>query len=590
MPSEQTLSFAILAGTMVLFVMGRIRYDIVALLSLLAAVATGVVPVDKAFDGFSDDIVIIVACALVVSAGVARSGLPEYILQRAAPHITSQQAVVMFAVVSVAVLSAFVKNIGALALMIPIALRMSGRVGLSPARLLMPMSFAALIGGITTLIGTSPNIIVSRFREETTGEPFTLFAFAPVGVCIAVLGAIYLFGAFRLLPESRKAGATLDEVLDLQDYATEAFLPDGSPVMDQPLSVLIGKLGNEVTVTALLRDEVRVAPLPDVAIKPGDVFILEGKSGTLQHAIKRAGLLVEGHHREMPRSEAEEQLRSIEAIVGPSSPLVGQSAGRFRLHARYSVNLLAIARSERRFTERLRDIILHEGDVLVLQGDPLELPERLRELGCLPLAERPVTLGSVPNMLLPIAILVASMVAATTGLVPVPIAFFGGAVAMVVLKALPPRDAYAAVDWPILIMLGALIPLSQAIQDNGGAQQIASWMAGAAKGLPPSSLVALMMAAAMAATPFLNNAATVLVLAPIAVRFARDLGYEADAFLMAVAIGAACDFLTPTGHQCNTMVFQAGGYKFGDYARLGAPLTLLVLAAGVPLILFFWPL
>jgi len=588
--SEQALSFAILAGTMILFVVGRMRYDVVALLSLLTAIATGVVPLDKAFDGFSDDIVIIVAGALVVSAGVARSGLPEYILQRAAPHITSQQAVVMFAVVSVAVLSAFVKNIGALALMIPIALRMSARVGLSPARLLMPMSFAALIGGITTLIGTSPNIIVSRFREETTGEPFTLFAFAPVGLGIAVLGAIYLFAAYRLLPESRKAAATLDEVLDLQDYSTEAYLPDGSPMMDQPLSMLMSNLGNEVTVSAVLRNETRIVPLPDVAIKPGDVFMLTGKSGGLQHAIQRAGLLVEGHHREMPRGEAGEQLRSIEAIVGPSSPLVGQTAGRFRLHARYNINLLAVSRSDRNFTERLRDIILHEGDVLVLQGDPLELPDRLRELGCLPLAERPVPLGSVPNTLLPIMVLVAAMAAATTGLVPVAIAFFGGAVAMVILKALTPRDAYAAIDWPILIMLGALIPLSEAIQSNGGAESIAGWMAEAAKGLPPSSLVALMMIAAMAATPFLNNAATVLILAPIAVSFARDLGYQTDAFLMAVAIGAACDFLTPTGHQCNTMVFQAGGYKFSDYARLGFPLTLLVLLAGVPLILFFWPL
>jgi di/tricarboxylate transporter len=360
--------------------------------------------------------------------------------------------------------------------------------------------------------------------------------------------------------------------------------------MGQRLSTLMTNLGDEVTVTALLRNEVRLAPLPDVAIQPGDVFILVGKSGMLQHAIRRAGLRMEGHHREMPRADAGEKLRSIEAIVGASSPLVGQSAGRMRLHARYNINLLAVSRSERSFTERLRDIILHEGDVLVLQGDPLELPDRLSELGCLPLAERPVPLGSVPNILIPIAILVAAMVAATTGVVPVAIAFFGGAVGMVVLKALTPRDAYAAIDWPILIMLGALIPLSEAIQSNGGAEQIAAWMATAAEGLPPSSLVALMMVAAMAATPFLNNAATVLILAPIAVSFARDLGYQADAFLMAVAIGAACDFLTPTGHQCNTMVFQAGGYRFGDYARLGAPLTLLVIIAGVPLILFFWPL
>ncbi len=588
--SEQTLSFVILAGTMILFITGRLRYDLVALLSLLAAITTGVVSFDNAFKGFADDIVIIVASALVVSAGVARSGLPEYVLQRVAPHITSPQAVVIFAVGSVALLSAFVKNIGALALMIPIALRMSNRVGLSPARLLMPMSFAALIGGLTTLIGTSPNIIVSRFREETTGEPFALFDFAPVGVTIAVLGALYLFAAFRLLPESRKPTATLDEVLDLQDYSTEAFLPDGSPIMGEPLSKLMADLGDDVAINAVLRNNTPIAPLPDAAIEPGDVFILVGKSASLQPAIKRAGLRVEGDHREMPQTAVGEDLRSIEAIVGPASPLVGQSAGRMRLHARYDINLLAVSRAERNFTERLRDITLHEGDVLVLQGDPTDLPDRLRELGCLPLAERPVPLGSVTNTVIPIAVLLAAMAGAASGAVPVAVAFFAGAVAMVLFKALTPREAYAAVDWPILVMLGALIPLSEAIQSNGGAEQIAAWLSGAAQGLSPSTTIALIMATAMAATPFLNNAATVLVLAPIAVSFAQDLGYKPDPFLMAVSIGAACDFLTPTGHQCNTMVFQAGGYRFGDYARLGAPLTLLVLVAGVPLILFFWPL
>ncbi len=588
--SEQTLSFVILAGTMILFITGRLRYDLVALLSLLAAITTGVVSFDNAFKGFADDIVIIVASALVVSAGVARSGLPEYVLQRVAPHITSPQAVVIFAVGSVALLSAFVKNIGALALMIPIALRMSNRVGLSPARLLMPMSFAALIGGLTTLIGTSPNIIVSRFREETTGEPFALFDFAPVGVTIAVLGALYLFAAFRLLPESRKPAATLDEVLDLQDYSTEAFLPDGSPIMGEPLSKLMADLGDDVAINAVLRNNTPIAPLPDAAIEPGDVFILVGKSASLQPAIKRAGLRVEGDHREMPQTAVGEDLRSIEAIVGPASPLVGQSAGRMRLHARYDINLLAVSRAERNFTERLRDITLHEGDVLVLQGDPTDLPDRLRELGCLPLAERPVPLGSVTNTVIPIAVLLAAMAGAASGAVPVAVAFFAGAVAMVLFKALTPREAYAAVDWPILVMLGALIPLSEAIQSNGGAEQIAAWLSGAAQGLSPSTTIALIMATAMAATPFLNNAATVLVLAPIAVSFAQDLGYKPDPFLMAVSIGAACDFLTPTGHQCNTMVFQAGGYRFGDYARLGAPLTLLVLVAGVPLILFFWPL
>jgi di/tricarboxylate transporter len=305
--------------------------------------------------------------------------------------------------------------------------------------------------------------------------------------------------------------------------------------------------------------------------------------------ISKAGLTLEGQHRAAAADNRGEDIGVIEAVITANSPLVSRAAGPMKLHERYGVNLLAISRSSQRLTKGLRDTRLKAGDVIVLQG-PLEiLPERLSDLGCLPLAERQILLGSVRRGLIPVAILAGAMALTACGVVPVTVAFFGAAVLVILTGALPIRSAYEHVEWPILVMLGALIPVSGALEQTGGTQLVSDWLSSLAAGIPPWAAVGLILVAAMAATPFLNNAATVLVMAPIAARFATDLQMRPDAFLMAVAVGAGCDFLTPIGHQCNTLVMGPGGYRFGDYARLGAPLSLIVGVVGVPLILFFWP-
>ena len=276
-------------------------------------------------------------------------------------------------------------------------------------------------------------------------------------------------------------------------------------------------------------------------------------------------------------------------MIGPTSILIGQTAKRLALHERFNINLLAVSRSGERFTARLRDIMLRPGDVLVLKGDLARFPDKLKELGILPLAEREIRLGNVRRGLVPVTILGSAMMLTALGVVPVATAFFTAAVMMILAGALSLREAYEAVDWPILVMLGALIPVSDSIRTTGGADLIAGWLSQLSSTLPPYGAVALIMVAAMAATPFLNNAATVVVMAPIAATFAAQLGYGPDAFLMAVAVGAACDFLTPVGHQCNTLVMGPGGYRFGDYWKLGLPLSFIVVVLGVPLILFVWP-
>ena len=590
MTLQQILAFAVIAGTMALFVWGRLRYDLVAGIALLVAVLIGVVPADKAFSGFSDEIVIIVASALIVSAAVARSGIIEIAIQPIAHRITSAALQVAVLAGSVALLSAFVKNIGALAMMIPIAMQMAKRSKRSPSILLMPMAFGSLLGGTMTLIGTSPNIIVSRLRGELLGEPFGMFDFTPVGLGLTAAGLLFLVLGYRLLPQDRRGAPALGEAIDIKDYVTEARVKEDSAIAGQTVSELRKHTDQEVMVTAVVRDEQTAAPLPDMVLQPNDIVLLQGEPAALERAVAGSDLELEGENRTSRTEEIiKEEIGTVEAVIGPSSLLIGQAAGRLFLHDRFRVNLLAVSRSGQRFTERLRDIELRAGDVIVLQGVLSHMPAQLRELGCLPLAARHLRLGSVRRGLIPIAVLLVAMVLASTGTLSVGVAFFGAALLTILLGSLPLREAYEAVEWPILIMLGALIPVSEAIRTTGGTDLIASALSMAAQSLPGYGAVALMMLAAMMITPFLNNAATVLVMAPIAASFAQKLGLRPDAFLMAVALGAACDFLTPIGHQCNTLVMGPGGYRFSDYPRLGLPLSVLVVLVAVPALLFVWP-
>ena len=592
MTLPQYLSIATLVGMMGLFIWGRLRYDVVAIVALLASIAIGIVKPADAFKGFSDDIVIIVGSALVISAAVQRSGVIERALRLVSKRVTSIRAQLLVLTGSVGVASALVKNIGALAMMIPAAFQMAKKSDASPSVYLMPMSFASLLGGLMTLVGTSPNIIVSRSREQMTGEPFGMFDYTPVGACLLAMGLVYLAVAYRLIPRDRRAAPTMGEALDIKGYVTEVVLEEGATPIGETVAAFLDRHEHEVTITQMLRAGMRSAPTADMVLREGDTLILGGEPDALERVIAGDRLTLEGEHRENRDDEAEagSEVGVIEAVVNVGSPLEGQTAGRLALQARFGVNLIAISRQGERLSRRLANTELRAGDVIVLQGTLERLPEKLRTLGCLPLAERELRLGTARRGWLPVAILAVAMFATAMSWVPVAVAFFAAAGVMMVVGAIPVREAYDHIEWPILIMLGALIPVSDSLRTTGASDVIATWLAATAQTLPPWGAVALILAAAMAVTPFLNNAATVLVMAPIAAGFAGDLGYRPEAFLMATAVGAGCDFLTPIGHQCNTLVLGPGGYRFGDYARLGAPLSVLVLVFGTPLIIFFWPL
>jgi di/tricarboxylate transporter len=590
MTLDQGLAFGLIGITVLLLIWGRLPYDLVALLALLAGIVIGIVPAEKAFEGFSDDIVVIVGAALLVSAAVARSGAVETLMRPVLPWLRTTAVQVPALAGAVLVASIFTKNIGALAIFMPVALQVANRTGTSLSSLLMPMAFASLIGGLITMIGTSPNIIVSRVREELTGQPFGMFDYTPVGLGVALAGLVFLAFGWRLLPQGRAATATLDSAIRIDAYTTEAWLPPESPMVGRTVEELEGQGEGRVTVASVIRERFRhYVPTPGWTLRADDMLLLEGMPEDLERIVAAAGLRLVGEKGEDPDA-APEEVEVVEGVVTGDSPLVGSTPAQADIRRRFAVSLLAVSRRGQRIEERLKAVRFRPGDVLILKGQEGALPEALASLRVLPLTARSIALGRSRRSWIPLIVLGLSMALVATHLVPVAIAFFGATVVLLLLRSLTMREAYDALEWPVLVLLGALIPVSEAIRTTGGSDLVAGWLSGVVQELPPMVALGLMMLTGMAVTPFLNNAATVLMLGPIAGSLAQRLEMNPDAFLMAVAIGAACDFLTPIGHQCNTLVMGPGGYRFGDYWRLGLPLSVIVVVVGVPLIAVVWPL
>lgn len=589
MTLPQIAALAILGGMIVLFVWNRLRYDLVALLGLVLAVAVGIVPAERAFDGFRDQIVIIVASALILSAAIGRSGVVQAWLRPVMPLMPTAGAQIAGLGSIVAILSAFIKNIGALATFLPVAVQMSRKSGHSPSRVLMPLSFAALLGGLITLIGTSPNIVVSRLRQELVGQPFAMFDFAPVGIAITLLGLVFLTFGWRLLPE--KAAVRSDRPFEIADYTTEMKVREGSRMAGKTVAELERLADGEIAVVALIRaDQQRYVPSPNWTLGAGDLLLLQGDPDRLKQLTDETGLQFVASKPLPAGEEKAGDIVVVEAVVTPDSAFVNRALPYLRLRQRYSVNLLALSRSGEVIRERLRRVRFRAGDVVVLEGREDDVTATMTATNLLPLAERNLRLGQGRRKYVALAVLAAAMGLAAGRVVPTEIAFFGAAVLVVALGALPIKDAYDSIDWPLIMLLAGLIPVSDALRTTGVADLLAGALTVVARGLPAYAAVLLIMVVAMLVTPFLNNAATVLVVAPIAAGVAQNLGLRPDAFLMAVAVGAGSDFLTPIGHQCNTLVMGPGGYSFGDYWKLGLPLSLLVLFAGTAAIMLVWPL
>lgn len=590
MTLDQALSFGLMAVTIGLFIWGRLPYDLVALLALLAGVLIGIIPANEAFSGFGDDVVIIVATALLVSAAVARSGAVETAMRPLLRNLKGAQAQVTVLVSAVTVLSMITKNVGALAMLMPVAAQLSRRTGTPLSFMLMPMAFGSLIGGIVTLVGTSPNILVSKVREDILGKPFGMFDYTPVGIVIAVLGVAFLSFAYRLLPDRRAASRSMEAAFNIEEYSTEARVPETSPFVGRTVAELEALAEGGLRVTTIIRERFRRhAPRPDSVLQAEDVLLLSGEPDDLERVVARARLRLAGEEV-AEDEEADADSVVAEGVVTADSPLVGRTPAEAHLLRRHGLQLLAVSRSGQRLTRRLRRLRLEVGDVLILKATRERLAPSLGELRVLPLSQRDVALGSRKRSWLPLIILGAAMVLVAAHVVPVAVAFAGAAALVLLLRVMTMDEAYESIEWPVIVLLAALIPVSNAIQATGGTDLIAAGLERVAGSVPPLVALGLMIVLAMAVTPFLNNAATVLVMAPIAASLAERLSLNPDPFLMAVALGAACDFLTPIGHQCNTLVMGPGGYRFGDYWRLGLPLSILVVLVGTPLIAMVWGL
>jgi di/tricarboxylate transporter len=581
---------AVLVCTLGLFIWGRWRHDVVAALALVATILLGLIEPKEAFTGFSDPAVITVALVLILSAAIRSSGILQRLVRYLEPILHRPNLQVFVFVGLVIVLSGFMNNVGALAVLMPVAIYSAEKTGRSPATLLMPLSFGSLLGGLLTLIGTPPNLLISSVRQDVTGEPFSMFDFTPVGVCVALVGLAYLTFAWRLLPADRRGTPPPESRFRIEDYLTEARVTAESPLVGKTVRDLEKKGDDEITVLSIIRgNDRRMAPAGWAKLREDDVLLLEADSTILKRVVDESKLELVSNEDLDPSHIRSDDVGIVEAVVTRGSPLIGRSPIGMRLRD-YGVNLLALSRQGRRTTIRLARQRFREGDVVVLQGDLEQMPVRLRELGALPLAERKVDLGRPTKVALPIGVMAAAVVLTATGVLPVAVAFLLAVVTLAVFQVVRLTDMYEAIDGSIIVLMAALIPVTEAMQSTGLTEEIASGIAMAGANLAPVALLGFIFVATLMITPVINNAATVLLMGPIAAGFAIKLGLNVDPFLMAVAVAASCEFLTPFGHQSNVLVLGPGGYRFGDYARLGVPLSIIVTIVAVPLIALVWPL
>ncbi|WBU40870.1 MULTISPECIES: SLC13 family permease [Marinobacter] len=607
MLTDQWTVFLILGLALVLFVWNRLRFDIVAMLALLAVAVTGLVAPNQLFTGFGHPAVITVAAVLVISQGLVNGGVVDAVARLLGKVGRNAVLQVITLTLVVALCSGFINNVGALALLMPVAIWMSRQSGRSPSLLLMPLAFGSLLGGTITLIGTPPNIIIASYREAGS---FGLFDFAPVGLAITVAGVLFIgLIGWRLTPK-RDDPANGDKLFTVGEYVTELKVPEGSDYAGGTLHNLLmaGDSQQNPVVLSLIRgDKTTPAPSTYTVLREQDVLLVVADTDSLQEFIEHTGLALattvaddkpdddseEYSKQAARRKDAEENLeagdvRLVEAVVIPGSRLVGRTANHLNLRERYSVNIVAVARQGHRLKQRLANIRFRSGDILLVQGFEASLSGTLQDLGCLPLAERGLTFGREKNLALAGGLFAAAIVVIVAGWLAPPVALVACAVAMVLAGLLDTSEAYKAIDWSVIVLLAAMIPVGQALETTGGAELIAGQILAIGEGQSPWIVLTIILVGSMLLSNIVNNAAAAILVAPIALGVSSQLGLASDATLMAVAIGASCAFLTPIGHQSNALVMEPAGYRFGDYWRLGLPLSVVVTAVAVPMILWVW--
>jgi len=594
MTYEQIAILALMALILVLFIWGRWRYDLVAFTGLLVAVVLGLVEPAEAFQGFGHPAVVTVAAVLILSGALANSGLISLLTRQIEPA-ASRDPMVHIGLLGVisATLSAFINNVGALALLMPVAIRSSNKAGRAAGLVLMPLAFMSILGGVVTLIGTPPNIIIANYRAEISGEPFAMFDFAPVGAPVALIGVLFVaLVGWRLIPKARRAATKEDSLFDIDDYVTEARVPEEADIIGhgrRQIETLFNE--HQASLVGLIRKGQRIhSAVWRGRISAGDILVIEAAPDGINDIVQALGLELVGTGKEVSGELGSGDLAVVEAVVSPGGRIENRTAAGASLRSRYGINLLAVSRQGNPVRGRLQNFRFRAGDVLLLQGQAEQLPAILASLGCLPLAERGIQIGKPERAWASVAIFAAAIGCTSFGLISAPIALGLAAMAMLFLNFTSLREAYDSINWPVIVLLGAMIPIGGALETSGTTDLITDLILGAGNAFSPVLVLTILLIVTMTLSDIVNNAATAVIMAPISVGLADRLSVNPDAFLMAVAIGASCAFLTPIGHQNNTLVMGPGGYHFSDYWRMGLPLEIIIVAVSVPLILVVWPL
>lgn len=591
MPSDQTILFALFAGVFAMLLWGKWRYDIVAFCALLIALVLGVVETDEAFAGFGHPATIIVALVLIVSRGLQNSGAIDIITRSVIDAGRGIGAHISIMASTGAILSAFMNNVAALALLMPVDIQAAKKAGRSIRSTLMPLSFATILGGLVTLIGTPPNIIIAQYRETVSDAPFQMFDFAPVGLICAGVGIAFvaLFG-WRLVPGADEKVDTSGSSMDLEDYIAELVVPEKSKAIGKQVRDLYEQANeHDLVILGVVRNNRRLNGFSaSLELRGGDMLLVEATAEDIDRF--RGVYSLQFFGEKTTNEKAIGDLQLTEVLVTPETRIVGKAAIDLRLRARRGVALLGISRKGKRFTKRVRHEKVKVGDILLLIGPAENLDETISYLNAMPLAERGLSVTQHTRAWLAGGIFATAIAIASLGYLYLAVAL-GIVVALyVLLDIVPIRNVYDYVEWPVIVLLGSMIPLGSALEASGGTQLIAEQIVNITSGYEAWVVLTILMVVVMTLSDVLNNTATAVIGAPVAVDIANKLEVNSDPFLMAVAIAASCAFLTPIGHKNNTLIMGPGGYAFGDYWKMGLPLEVIVIAAAVPAILVFWPL
>ncbi len=590
MTQDQIILFSLFGAVFGLLLWGRFRYDLVAFSALLTGVVLGVVPTKDAFSGFGHPATLVVALVLIVSAGLVRSGAVFLITRTLVNSARGLGGHIALMGGIGALLSAFMNNVAALALLMPVDIQTARKAGRAPGLSLMPLSFATILGGMATLIGTPPNIIIASFRAEALGEPFGMFDFAPVGGIAAIAGLIFvaLFG-WRLIPNRGDSAQGVDA---LAEYIAELTVPEESKQIGKRLGELDETAEKtDVAILGLIRDgKRRYGRARSTIVQAGDTLVLEAGPEALDEFRAALSLDFSDARRQEHLTAAGEGLEVIEVVVPETARIAGKTAQALGLAWRQSTVLMGLSREGRPITTHVRQTEVRAGDILLLLCPVGHGPDVIEWLGCLPLAERGLNVTANEKVWLAIGLFGGAVAAASFGLIYLPVALGLVVVAYVLTKILPVAEIYDHVEWPVIVLLGSMIPLGAALETSGGTELISGALISLTRGLPAWAILTVLMVVTMTLSDVLNNTATTIVAAPVAIQMANALKVSPDPFLMAVAVAASAAFLTPIGHKNNTLILGPGGYQFGDYWRIGLPLEVLVIAVSIPAILVFWPM